>query len=247
MVDSHVDGERRAAAKNRSKAESAPGPSEPVVKAGPRSFAKAAADAEHAASHTASHAAGDARAAAKAGVQAGKDLASAGQDAMRKASGQAADLWRASLDPLSNLQAEFGRWFDQTWRQGVTSRLLSAPPFGQSMLATLSGSPHADLFETETQAELVVEIPGLSAKDVHLALKGDILTVSGDRSEEITREDGAYRLHERRTGHFERSFSLPHGVDPSRIEARFDKGVLSVTMPRSGQPEAESRRIPIKG
>ena len=133
------------------------------------------------------------------------------------------------------------------WRQGLSARLLSAPPIGQSMLAALSGSPNADLYETENAAELVMELPGLTAKDVHLAVKGDALTVSGERTEETTREDGAYRVHERRSGRFERTFAMPSGVDPGRIEARFDKGVLTVTMPRSGEPEAEARRIPIKG
>lgn len=232
MVESHVDDEPQGAAKNRTKAEPAAGS---AAKHEQRSFDQTERATE------------DARSAAKSSLQAGKELASSGQDAMRKAGGQAVELWRASLDPLSNLQAEFSRWMEQTWRQGLPSRLLLTPPIGQSMLATLSGSPHADLYETETQAQLVIELPGLSAKDVHLALKGDLLTVSGDRSEETTREDGAYRVHERRSGHFERTFALPHGVDPGRIEAQFDKGVLTVTMPRSGQPEAESRRIPIKG
>ena len=162
-------------------------------------------------------AASDARAAAQAGLQAGKELAAAGQEAMRKAGGQAAELWRASLDPLSNLNAEFGRWFEQMWRQGLSARLLSAPPIGQSMLAALSGSPNADLYETENAAELVMELPGLTAKDVHLAVKGDALTVSGERTEETTPR--GRRLSGARTAirpfrtdlrHAERGRSRPH-------------------------------------
>jgi HSP20 family protein len=240
MADPHIDDGQDAAAKSRSKT---PSPPDSSAKLEPRSFTETARGLENAASH----AADETRDTANAGLRAGKEIASAGEDAARKAGGQAMDLWRASLDPLTNMQGEVTRWFEQAWRQSLGARLSVAPQIGQSVLAAMSGGPTADLYETADQAELVIELPGLSPKDVHLAVKGDILSVSGERIEAAVREDGAYRVHERRLGRFERTFALPSGVDTGRIDARFDKGVLTVTMPRNPALQTLAQPIPIKG
>ncbi len=243
MADPHIDDGQDAAAKSRSKTQSPPDSQASAAHPEPRSFTESARIVETAASH----AADETRNTAKAGLRAGKDIASAGEDAARKAGGQAMDLWRSSLDPLTNMQGEVTRWFEQAWRQSLGARLSVAPQIGQSVLAAMSGGPTADLYETEDQAELVIELPGLSPKDVHLALKGDILSVSGERTEANVRQDGAYRVHERRSGRFERTFALPSGVDAGRIEARFDQGVLTVTMPRNPALQTLAQPIPIKG
>ncbi len=93
----------------------------------------------------------------------------------------------------------------------------------------------------------MVELPGLTAQDVQLAIKGDVLVVSGSRSEDSDRSDGAYRMRERRWGQFERSFALPHSANRNGIDARFDKGVLTVTIPKTAQAAVAIRAIPIKG
>jgi HSP20 family protein len=165
---------------------------------------------------------------------------------MRKVSGQAVELWRASLDPLANMQGEFSRWLEQAWRQGLSARVPGAPLFGESLFAALAGAPIADLYETQAGLELVVELPGLSAQQVQLSLTGDILTVSGERTETGERNEGAYRVRERRSGGFRRAFALPADVDAKGIQAHFDKGVLTVSIPRSGEGRAESRTIPIE-
>jgi HSP20 family protein len=232
-----------AANRTRARTESAADAAQDTVKAEQRSFAGAAQSARAVGEQAAEHA----RAAAQTGLKTGQDLAAAGQEAMRKASGQAVDLWRSSLDPLANMQNELGRWFEQAWRQGLSGRLQTAPLFGEAVFAALSGAPTADLYETPEGLELMVELPGMTAEDVQLSLKGDILIVAGERESATTREEGSYRVRERRLGSFQRSFVLPAGVDHAGIQARFDKGVLTVTIPRSGAAGPESRSIRIKG
>jgi HSP20 family protein len=111
----------------------------------------------------------------------------------------------------------------------------------------MSGAPSADLYETQNGLELVMELPGVSPHDVHLSLKGEVLSVSGERIESRERDEGGYRVRERRSGAFERSFVLPPGIEHEKIEARFDKGVLTVAIPRKPEAETSERRIPIRG
>jgi HSP20 family protein len=169
------------------------------------------------------------------------------QDAARRAPSQAIDLWRSSLDPLSNMQNEFSRWFELMWRQAAGGRLHPAQLVGDVILAPFIGAPSADLHETDDAIELTAELPGMKPSDVHLSLKGDCLILSGDRVEQTSREEGAYRIKERRSGSFERSFVLPAGIDAKRIDARFDNGLLKVSIPKSAQSAPVAERIPIKG
>lgn len=95
--------------------------------------------------------------------------------------------------------------------------------------------PAMDLYETDDAYVLKVDLPGLSEKDVSIEVENGVLTVSGERrSEREERRDGWLRA-ERAFGRFSRSLTLPEGVDPSRITAEFDKGVLTVRVPKPEQ------------
>lgn len=230
-------------AKTRAKVDSAADAATDALKAEQRTFADAGEDMRR----TIGKGADQAKAAAQNGLQASRDIAAASQEAMRKASGQAVDLWRSSLDPIANMQTELGRWFEQTWRQGLSGRLRTAPLFGEAMFAALAGAPSSDLYETPEGLELIVELPGMTAEDVQLSLKGDSLIVSGERSDTTTREEGSYRVRERRLGAFQRTFNLPPGANRDNIKAQFDNGVLTVSIPRTAEADIETRAIPIKG
>jgi HSP20 family protein len=184
--------------------------------------------------------------AAQTSLKAGQDLARTSRDAARHAADQASDFWRTSLTPMTQLQSEFGRWVEQVWRQASPTRLHSVPPFAGMLLAPFTGQPLADLRETDTTLELRVELPGLKADDIQLALRGDTLMVSGEKAEEIDRSQGGYRVSERRFGRFERSFLLPPEADRSKINASFADGLLKVTIAKSPDA-AEARSIPIRG
>ncbi|MDB5460360.1 MAG: small heat shock protein [Caulobacteraceae bacterium] len=167
----------------------------------------------------------------------------AGQQAIQRAGEQASEFWRASLNPMAQLQNEFGRWVEHVWRQASPTRLHNASPFAMS-LAPFTGQPLADLHETDQALELRVELPGMKPEDVRLMLQGDTLIVSGEKAEEIERGQGAYRVSERRFGRFERSFVLPPEADRNKIEAKFGDGLLKVTIAKI--PGAtEAKLIPI--
>jgi HSP20 family protein len=105
--------------------------------------------------------------------------------------------------------------------------------------------PAMDLLETEDHFVLRADLPGMSEEDVSIELEDTTLTVSGQRkAEHEERSEGAYRV-ERAFGSFSRSLTLPRGVDPEAVTARFDKGVLEVRVPKPEQ--RKPRRIAIGG
>jgi HSP20 family protein len=100
---------------------------------------------------------------------------------------------------------------------------------------------------TETPSEMIVsaELPGIEKKDVDISVDDDLLTISGEKAEEKTTDDKKFHLWERSYGSFRRSFSLPRGVDASKINAEFKNGVLKVHMPKTTEAQAKGRKIEI--
>lgn len=105
-------------------------------------------------------------------------------------------------------------------------------------------TPSCDIIESEERFVIKVDLPGLSKKEINIALKEHVLTVKGERAGKLG-EDETYRRQERATGVFSRSFALPENVNTAETEARFSNGVLSVTMPKTDVP-ADATSIPIK-
>ncbi len=124
---------------------------------------------------------------------------------------------------------------------------LVAPREGTGRMDGLLRVPDADVMETEGEIRVVAELPGLKAEDIDLSLENNVLTIRGEKREERSESDerNTWHLSERRYGRFSRSFVLPREVEQDRIEARFEDGVLTVTIPKS--ETARRRRIEITG
>jgi HSP20 family protein len=104
--------------------------------------------------------------------------------------------------------------------------------------------PPVDLVEAEDHFVLKADLPGLSESDVSIEVQDGTLTISGERSSEHeSHERGWYRI-ERSFGSFNRSLTLPDGVDADAISAEFDRGVLEVRIPKP--EERKPRRVEIQ-
>src|SRR5829696_4069819 len=115
--------------------------------------------------------------------------------------------------------------------------------FGQNEQQARRWVPPMDLVEAEDHFVLKADLPGLSDGDVNIEVQDGALTISGERkAEHEQRERGFYRI-ERAFGSFNRSLTLPDGVDPDRIEASFSHGVLEIRIPKPEQ--RKPRRIEI--
>jgi HSP20 family protein len=103
--------------------------------------------------------------------------------------------------------------------------------------------PPVDLVEAEDHFLLKADLPGLSDEDVSIEVQDGTLTISGERrAEHESHERGWYRI-ERSFGSFSRSLTLPDGVDADAISARFENGVLEVSIPKP--EERKPRRVEI--
>jgi HSP20 family protein len=106
--------------------------------------------------------------------------------------------------------------------------------------------PAVDVVEKEKEYQLLAELPGLDEKDVEVSVADDILTIKGEKKEEKEEKAKNYYVSERRYGTFQRSFQLPAGVDAEKIEANFQKGVLTVTLPKAPEALKKEKKIAIK-
>jgi len=107
--------------------------------------------------------------------------------------------------------------------------------FFNDAVATRRGSfvPGIDFSETDKHYEVDVQLPGLKKDDISINLENGILTVSGERKFEDEQEGKTYHRVETRYGSFNRSFQLPDNIDPDSVNAKYENGVLNITIEKS--------------
>jgi HSP20 family protein len=129
--------------------------------------------------------------------------------------------------------------------QDEINRLFGNARENDSSSATASWIPLVDIHEYADRFELYVDLPGVDPATVDLTLDGGILTLSGQRSLPVRKdnEEAQGRRVERGHGPFHRRFVLPDTVDSEKVNATGSHGVLTVTIPK--QPKAMPRRIQI--
>jgi HSP20 family protein len=111
--------------------------------------------------------------------------------------------------------------------------------------AMFGGEPRLDMAETDGAVRVTVELPGIDQKDVEISATDNLLTIRGEKREETESGEGARHIVERRYGSFQRAIPLPPGLDMDKAEARFDKGVLTVTLPKTPEAKAAVRKIAV--
>lgn len=132
---------------------------------------------------------------------------------------------RRPADPhaISSLRSEMDRLFESffTPAGGMVE---------QKNGASAPWAPAIDLSETSDEVTIRAELPGIDAENVELSLHDDLLTISGQKSEEEQREGENHFVRERRFGAFSRTVRLPSNVDADNVDARASDGVLTITL-----------------
>ena len=104
-------------------------------------------------------------------------------------------------------------------------------------------APSVDVSETADNFEVRAELPGVAKDDLHVSVKDNLLTLSGEKRQEKVDDTQNYRRVERRYGNFQRKFALPPEVETDDIKAEFSDGVLTLSIPK---PEAaKPTEVPI--
>lgn len=111
----------------------------------------------------------------------------------------------------------------------------------------LSGfSPVVNTREGEFAYHIEADLPGVKKEDISVDTKNDVLTISGERKhKKEVKKDDYYKL-ESSYGKFQRSFSLPKGVDSENIKASCENGVLEVTIPKLTTTKEEKKKIEVQ-
>ncbi len=140
-----------------------------------------------------------------------------------------------TIDRMLAMNSAFDRMFDTTWRDGGVS--------GSRLWA-----PAMDVVEHADSYLIAVELPGVDPSAVDLSFEQNTLAIRGTKEPTIQRDEKEeLRVYnaERVSGSFERVVRLPEHVDGDRIAASYDKGVLTISVPKSAA--AQPRKIQIAG
>jgi HSP20 family protein len=113
----------------------------------------------------------------------------------------------------------------------------------KDQLAAGTFVPPVDVYEDEHNLVLKLEIPGVSEEDLNVSLENNTLTVTGERKFEKEEKEENFHRIERRYGSFTRTFRLPSTVDPEKVEAGYDKGILKLTLAK--RAEAKPKQIKV--
>ena len=106
-------------------------------------------------------------------------------------------------------------------------------------------NPAVDVKETDSSFLISADIPGLTKKDINIEVSDDVLSITGERTEDKIEDSDRYHYRERSRGTFTRSFNLPESVDEKKISANFKDGILNIELPKTKVIEPKSRKIKI--
>lgn len=109
--------------------------------------------------------------------------------------------------------------------------------------ATSSDYPAVNVWEKDNTLVVTTELPGIDPENINIAVTGATLTISGVSKSDVLKEGETYLRQEREMGHFQRNIPLPYQVDSKAVEAKYEKGILKITLPR--QKEDLPKKIKI--
>ncbi len=157
-----------------------------------------------------------------------------------------ASLWQ----PFESLRQEMDRVFEDFMRGlgrfPVSRSLFDVEPMLRYERAVGLSAPAVDVVEKESEFQITAELPGLDEKDIEVNVGDDVLSIRGEKKEQREEKAKNYHLSERRYGSFQRTFQLPSGIDAEKIAATFQKGVLTVTLPKTPEAQKKEKKIAIQ-
>lgn len=146
----------------------------------------------------------------------------------------------STYDPFVSLRREMDRMFDDFFQD-----------FGPRSLASWNSrwpqlTPVINIADSDKELVVTAELPGLDDKDFDVTIAGDILTIKGEKRAETEKANDEAYYAERRFGSFSRSLRLPFEVKDEKIDAQYDKGVLTVRVPKPAEAQHAVRHIDVK-
>jgi HSP20 family protein len=146
-------------------------------------------------------------------------------------------VWRSPFYEMDKLHKEINRLFD-----------LGYPGTAGADTSLLDGvwAPAVDVLEKQDSIIVKADLPGLTKEDISVSIENNILTISGEKKLEQEQKDGDVVRSERYYGSFNRAFTLPSTVDPNKVNAKFENGVLELALTKKEEAKPRQIRIDVK-
>lgn len=139
-------------------------------------------------------------------------------------------------DPYSEIEKTFDNFF---------RRPFALRPFWDDRNAeSATWRPSVNVYEDKEKLSIEAQLPGIDLKDVNLTVTDHTLKIEGERKVEHDDNKDGYHFREAQYGTFSRTFTLPSYVDAEKVKASYDRGVLTVSVPK--QEKAKPRQIEIE-
>ncbi len=147
---------------------------------------------------------------------------------------------RENDSPVMAIQNEMNRMFDQFFDDPFTLLPVAA------MRNVADFMPRIDVSETDAAMHITAELPGMDEKDIQISLEDEALIISGEKKSDLEEKGKSFHRVERTYGSFQRVIPLVSEIQADKVEAVFQKGVLTVTLPKTPAAEKKSHKIAIK-
>lgn len=144
--------------------------------------------------------------------------------------------WKPGRE-LSTIREEMNRLFDD---------FFTALPERRRELLEGEWLPSIDVAETDDSVVVKAELPGVNQSDVDITIVNDVLTLKGEKKEEKEIKKENYHRVERSYGSFQRTVSLPTGVQADKAKAVYKDGILTVTVPKSEEAKPKTIKINVE-
>lgn len=152
-----------------------------------------------------------------------------------------ADIWHSMRNEMERLFDRFSNSFELPSLGSLTGAEPFWPKTGGDFMPLA-----VDVSEDGKAYTITAELPGIEEKDIDVGLTEDVLTLKGEKRAEKEEKSKNHYLSERSYGAFQRSFALPADVAADKIDAKFAKGVLTVTLPKNPNAQPASKKIDVK-
>ncbi len=149
-----------------------------------------------------------------------------------------------ALAPFDEMDRMFDRLFGDVWsRQWLRPGRREWPSWAAEMAPFEGRVPRVDVIDREDEVLVKAELPGVDKDDVDVSMSGNTLTIKGSTKREEKEEKGDYYRCEISTGSFARTLTLPTDVDGEKAKAKFEDGVLELTLPKIEGAKRRSIKI----
>ena len=144
---------------------------------------------------------------------------------------------------LRTYRSPWSPWREMQRMRREMNRLLSTMP-EEIEDGGARAYPATNVWTNEAGAIVTAELPGVDPEAIDISVVDNTLTISGSREPDVLKEGEIYHRRERGSGKFARSLRLPFNVEPGKVDAVFENGVLQISLPRA--EEEKPKKIAVK-